>query len=456
MPETNIPIDTLSILDHLHESVLISNKNNVIVYINYAYTRVTGIPRDELIGRKTDEARPGSKMAEVMRTGKPVLGYHRVLGNREWVANVVPIYLDGKIIGGASIVNNAQDILNLSRELESYRRNMEKLQKRIDTLASAKFNMDDIIAVDEQSLRTKEVAERIAVKNVPVLILGESGTGKEVYAHAIHRASPRRSFPFLAINCAALSPNLLESELFGYVDGAFTGGRKGGNIGIFESADGGTVFLDEIGDMDIYAQAKLLRVIQEEVVRPVGGNHERKVDVRVIAATNRNLGDMIDENRFRLDLFYRISSFTLQLPPLRERRADIIPLAEAFLTLEGVRNHKNYRFSESALASMREYDWPGNIRELQNVVRTAAALADGDLVEASVFPPILRRSSPEVDDARLPSLRAAVRNAEMQTIRKALGKYGNTTEGKKLAAKALGISIATLYNKLNQTNEGDV
>ena len=343
---------------------------------------------------------------------------------------------------------NAQDVFQYSAELNKVKDDGKKLKELSGGRKYEMYTFDSVVAQAPESQGTRERARLFAGKDVPVLILGESGTGKEVYAQAIHSASLRRNERFLALNCAAISSSLIESELFGYVEGAFTGAKKGGKPGIFESAQGGTVFLDEIGDMDYYAQAKLLRVLQERMVLPVGSNEARPVDFRLIAATNRNLRKLIAEGKFRLDLYYRIASFTLELAPLKERKEDILPLIESFLVNEGKQVRKNLRISDEALAVLLNYDWPGNIRELHNAVRVAAVLAETDVIGIHNLPHNLRNRTPEHWDYQLPQLKDAVRETESRVIRQAIQKYGDTKEGKKLAAQALGISLATLYNKL--------
>ncbi len=438
----------VSFIDSMYDGVLIVDRDERVLYVNDSFTRVTGAEKKDLLGRILHTVRPGARMPEVIGSGVPQLGIHRVVGNREHVANVFPIFKDGKVIGGASISNDTSDIMRISKELETYRQSLDKIESWMKTVKLTRYSFDDIIAVDKESVETKNTAIRLALRDISVLVTGESGTGKEVYAQAIHNASNRRSSPFVAINCSAMSPSLLESELFGYADGAFTGAKKGGKPGVFEAADKGTVFLDEIGEMDIVFQAKLLRTLQEGVVRPVGSNEERRVDVRVLSATNRDLPQMVAENRFRLDLFYRIAPITLALAPLRERPGDLEALIGRFLEQEGKQNHKNLKLSQNAYDVLMSYPWPGNIRELGNVLCAAAVLVEKDTIDVGDFPKAVQDYSIEADYVQLRSLKDVVRKAESDLIRKALLRYGDTTEGKRNAARALGISVATLYNKL--------
>ena len=265
-----------SVLNNLHEGVLITDAKNKVIYVNDAYTRVTGIEKSEIITTDLSQSRPGSQMKKVLENGQPLFGVYRNYGNREHISNIVPIYKNGELFGGASIAYSISDLKDISELLENNLKKLEKLQSQIDNMRITKYCFDDIIALNSNSIETKMLAIKLAKKDIPILILGESGTGKEVYAQAIHDASHRREYSFIAINCSAISSTLVESELFGYVGNAFSGAKREGQKGIFEAAEGGTVFLDEIGELDVNLQAKLLRVLQESSVRPVGGTKEKK------------------------------------------------------------------------------------------------------------------------------------------------------------------------------------
>lgn len=440
----------VSFLDSMYDGVLIADRNERVLYVNAAYTRITGIEKKDILGRILHEARPGARMPEVIESGAPQLGVHRVVGNREHVANVFPVFKEDVVIGGASILNETSDIMRISRELEVYRQSLDKIGDWMKAMKRTRYSFDDIVAVDRLSMEAKNTAVRLAGRDISILVTGESGTGKEIYAQAIHNASNRRASPFVAINCSAMTPSLLESELFGYVDGAFSGAKKSGKIGVFEEADKGTVFLDEIGEMDIVFQAKLLRTLQEGVIRPVGGNSERAVDVRVLSATNRDLPKMVADGRFRLDLFYRIAPITLHLAPLRERPGDLEALIGRFLEQEGRQNRKNLSLSENACKVLMNYNWPGNIRELGNVICAAAVLVEKDMIDIGDFPKTIQDYGIGADYVPIRTLRDAVRRAESDVIRKALLRYGDSIAGKRSAARALGISVATLYNKLSR------
>jgi two-component system response regulator HydG len=302
-----------------------------------------------------------------------------------------------------------------------------------------------------QSVRIREVmalAERVAASDASVMLYGESGTGKELLARVIHRNSARRDGPFVAFDCSALAPSLVESELFGHEKGAFTGAQRA-RRGLFREAQGGTLFLDEIGDVAPEVQNKLLRVIQEREIKPVGGDVFVKIDVRILAATNKNLRQLIREGKFREDLYYRLAVVPIELPPLRERREDIPELVAYFLARRRGAGPRPHRMSPAALARLDDYHWPGNIRELENVIERAAILSDGQEIQArDLPPPAAAPLVPASTDETLPlkkRVAEAVRAVERQAILEALqAEQGSPTR----AARRLGISRASFYNKL--------
>lgn len=436
------------IFDSLYDGVLIVDEKCVVRYINAAYTRITKVGYDEIVGRPLEAVRPGSKLPEVLRTGKKQLGVRRKVGNAEYIVNIVPIIEDNVIVGGISLLNEINDVYKLAEELEKSNRIIKNLKDRVKQMGRAKYTFDDIICRDNNSIETIRLAKKIAEKDMNVLITGESGTGKELYAQSIHNASNRRHQPFVAINCATLDNNLLESELFGYEEGSFTGAKKGGKTGLFEEANGGTIFLDEISEMDYRLQAKLLRTLQENVVRPVGGVSETPIDVRVIAATNKELETMIEENKFRKDLYYRIAVFTINLCPLRERREDILPLIQKYLSDICEKAKKKIGMTEKVTNLLYNYDWPGNVRELKNTIEFAAMMTDDDMIIFENLPKRIHEEGIKKDLVDIKPLEEVIKETEVNEIKKALLKYGDSVEGKKKVAEALGISLASLYNKL--------
>lgn len=312
---------------------------------------------------------------------------------------------------------------------------------------------EDIIG-EAPSLETvKETARKVALQSSTVMILGESGTGKELFARAIHNASQRSKAPFVTVNCAAIPDTLLESELFGYEEGAFTGAKRGGKAGKFLLANGGTLFLDEIGDMPLHLQAKLLRVLQEQTIEPIGGIKSLKVDVRVIAATHQNLEQKVLEGAFRQDLFYRLNVIPLTVPPLRERPSDVVLLAHYFLNKCNHKLDKNIqKIHPRCLIKMQKYPWPGNVRELVNVMEYAVNMCDGEEIQCHHLPKHFSRHFDALETpVQVPASEEPITplaELECEAIKKALHHYKNDKSAMDKAAEALGISRATLYRKL--------
>lgn len=345
-------------------------------------------------------------------------------------------------------------LLTVQRALEytRVRNENDDLRRQLE----ARYQFENIIAESPAMRRVCEIIARVARTDATVLITGESGTGKELVAQAIHAHSARRGKKFIPINCAALPEPLLESEMFGHVKGAFTGATST-KEGLFEAANGGTIFLDEISSMPLSIQAKLLRVLQDRHVRKVGSNESVPVDVRVIAATNEKLERLIEKQSFREDLYYRLSVIPIDIPPLRERREDILPLVRHFIRAE-IRDHSQLPILEpDAERVLEQYDWPGNVRELQNAVRHAIAFCNGDRLRLEDFPARVRESavsgalvSESRIDVRGQSLRQFLRAKEREYLVQMLKAHGGDKEK---TAKALRISLATLYRKLPESAE---
>jgi len=436
------------IFDSLYDGILIIDKEGIVRYINPAYTRITKVEEKNIIGRYLSEVRPGSRLTNVVKNEKMELGAHRKMGEVEYLVNMVPIYEEGKVIGGISLLNELVDIYKLTEKLNLSKIIIQNLKEHVKTLGNGKYSFDDIIAVDEKSVEIKDFAKRIALADSNVLITGESGTGKELYASAIHNLSPRKDFPFIPVNCASFEKNLIESELFGYEEGAFTGAKKNGKTGLFQLAQGGTLFLDEIGELEYGLQGKLLRVLQEKSVRKIGGSKEIPIDVRLICATNKNLEKMIQDNTFRRDLYYRIAIMPLSILPLREKKNDIKSIAEKFLLDLSIKYKKEVKLNENALKVLKEYDWPGNIRELKNIIEFTFNMVEGNEIKAEHLPIAIKKNLKENDN--ISPLSEVVKEAEKSYLKKVIEIYGDSVEGKKKAAKALEISLATLYNKLEK------
>jgi len=307
----------------------------------------------------------------------------------------------------------------------------------------------DILGSSASMSRVKQIAASIAGADSTVLIQGESGTGKELFARAIHFESPRRKGPFVALNCAAIPEPVLESELFGYEEGAFTGAKRGGKPGKFELAHGGTLFLDEIGDMPIHLQAKILRAIQERMVDRLGAGKPKPVDIRIIASTNRDLEQMAVSGGFRLDLYYRLAVIPIVIPPLREHREDIPEYVDHFTReYSQALGKKVEGIDPAAMDALMKYAWPGNIRELANALEYAVNLVDGPMIDLSRLPPQIAAATSKA--AQAPGLTRPRRRITRDDLEKALLVYGRSTKAREAMAASFGISRATLYRRLKE------
>ncbi len=441
-----------TIFDSAHDGFMAVNNDGNIIMINQAFAELLDLPSPETaMGRPVTEMVKETRLHPMRRTGRPHEAEIDRINGRETVIMRYPIRKDGKIFGYvckvifkdvSQLVSLAEKIHALNRELTYYKSELERAQ-------GARYTIENLIGNSPVMARLKDVVRRIAQGPSTVLISGESGTGKELMAHALHSGSPRRFGQFVKVNCAAVPESLLESELFGYRDGAFTGARRGGKIGKFEQANGGTIFLDEIGDMPVSMQSKLLRVLQEKEIERLGENLPRPVDVRVVAATNRSLEDLISEGRFRQDLYYRLNVVSLTIPPLRDRMEDIEELAMHFINKYNVEFGLNVQDLDKEVWNLfHGYSWPGNVRELENTIERAFNMVDGQYICLSHLPQYLQklgkgaRRSPA--EKGLPALLDRV---EKEAIMEALAASGGN---KMRAAKLLGISRAWLYKKMKQ------
>ena len=349
--------------------------------------------------------------------------------------NVSPVKLESKYIGYVILVKKIDSIRNVVRKIAGF---------------SSKYTFESIITNNKRMLSVIEEAKKIAENECSVLITGESGTGKELFAHSIHNSSNRCKGPFIAINCAALPKDLVESELFGYEKSAFTGASKEGNPGKFELANRGTIFLDEIGELPLEIQSKLLRVLDNHTITRIGGNFERKLDVRVIAATNRNLNEEINKNNFRSDLYYRLNVFNVRLIPLRERPEDIELCADYFLQRLNDKNQRmNKSFDKEFINLIKDYNWPGNVRELENVIQRAYYLSKDEVINYSFIPEYINGNikGEEIKDKEEKSKPPTLEEMERKLIIQAL-KYcnGNVIN----ASKIIGVGKSTLYRKIEK------
>lgn len=436
------------------DAISVCDENGVHVLINPAYTRLTGLSEEEIIGKPVtvDIVNGESIHLQVLKSKQPVTNARLSVGRhqKDIIASAAPIIVDGELRGSVGILQDVTEMKKLSRELMLARQIIRKIE--------AKYTFDDIIAQDPRTKLLVEKGKQAAKTPASILLRGESGTGKELFAHAIHNLSERRYNQFVRVNCAAINENLLESELFGYEEGAFTGARKGGKNGLFLEAHNGTIFLDEIAEIPISTQVKLLRVLQEKEIMPVGSTKNISVDVRVIAATNVHLEKAVESGRFREDLYYRLNVIPIEIPPLRERKKDIHPLV---LSLIQKYNQEYGRSGQGitpiALNRLTSYDWPGNVRELQNYI--GRAMLNMKLSETMLEEGHLPRffdggqvaagkvMTPQRSEEKGRSLSAVVQEAERQAIHEALRCSGGN---RSKTAGELGISIRNLYYKMEK------
>lgn len=419
------------------------------ILINPAYTRLTGLTPAEVMGKPadTDISEGESMHMKVLKTGEPVRGVPLKVGphRKDVVVNVAPIMVGKELKGSVGIIHDMSEIKRLNQELEQARRIIRKLE--------AKYTFAEIIGESQVMKVALAEAKQGAKTRATVLLRGESGTGKELFAHAIHNDSSRKYNQFVRVNCAAITESLLESELFGYEEGAFTGARRGGKKGLFEEADGGTVFLDEIGELSVSTQAKLLRVLQEKEVIRVGGTKAIPVNVRVIAATHVDLEQAILEKRFRKDLYYRLNVLPIYIPPLRDRIRDIQPLSHHLIKKFNQEYGRHVKhISNEALGMLKGYSWPGNVRELENVLGRAMIHMkyQEQIIEQKHL--LLLDLPRSVGDHHLvekpgASLQEVIAQKESDYINQVLHQCrGNKTE----TARRLGISVRNLYYKLEK------
>ncbi|MBA2869996.1 PAS domain S-box-containing protein [Anoxybacillus calidus] len=442
-----------AIIHSSEEAISVVDEHGKGILINPAYTRITGLSEEQVIGKPaTADISEGESMhMKVLKTRRPVRGVRMKVGpkNRDVIVNVAPIIVDGILKGSVGIIHDVSEIQRLTNELNRARQIIRTLE--------AKYSFADIVGTSEEMMVAIEQAKLAAKTPVTILLRGESGTGKELFAHAIHNASDRKYNKFIRVNCAAISESLLESELFGYEEGAFSGAKRGGKRGLFEEANNGSIFLDEIGELSANTQAKLLRVLQEGEIVRVGGTKPIPINVRVIAATNVNLEKAIADGTFREDLYYRLNRMPIYIPPLRARKQDIPALCQHLIQKLNQDYGRNVEgLTEEAIRYLLSYDWPGNVRELENVLGRAMIFMKFNEVLIDVkHIPALRIPSNEADlairfsndDVEEQTLAEMVEKYEARMIERALRKHnGNKTA----TAKALGISIRNLYYKLEK------
>jgi PAS domain S-box-containing protein len=438
------------ILDNAYVGIIFCDPNGIIRFMNRIYEELLGIDRDTAIGKHITEYFQDSRLPLVIKSGKPELGWKYSFRGRTLILNRIPIKKGGHVIGviAQCIFKDISELKQLVSKLDILETKVRFYKRELTDLLAPKYTLDDILGNSEAITNLKKLTLLYARTEAPVLIMGDTGTGKELFAHAIHGCSGRLGGPIVCVNSASIPKELLESELFGYAPGAFTGAHHKGKIGKIELADGGTLFLDEIGDLPLSAQAKLLRVIEEKRVERVGDVHPIEVDFRLVAATNQNLDQLVKDGKFREDLYYRLGTMTLFVPTLKSRSEDIPLLIHDFLRKTAGRE---LQISDHAMQILTGYGWPGNIRELRNVMERALSLLDQDEVIDSHHLPshMIKNTFTKRVDPEAPEmvLKGIVWEHEEKTIRAAL----TLCKGKKVhAARTLGISRSVLYSKMKR------
>lgn len=445
-------IDEASLLETMlaapDELIVVVNKNGYIENMSQAYGDFLGIQVQNAIGRHVTEVIENTRMDIVVKTGVPETGETQDIHGEKMIATRIPIRKNGMVIGayGRVLVRNTRELHMLHDKLSSIEMELNMYKRTFEKINTAKYTVDDIIGDCSIMQDLKDSVRKVAKTNSNVLIMGESGTGKELFAHSIHAGSMRRKAPFVCVNCGSIPEQLIESELFGYEEGAFTGARKGGKIGLFPAAHGGTIFLDEIGELPLPMQVRLLRVLQDREIQRVGSNVREKVNVRVVAATNRNLYQMVKKGEFRSDLYYRLNLnvVTLHLPLLRERKEDLPLLIQMILSKISKKESLGaIEISREAMDHLLRYDWPGNVRELENVLERAINFTDaGEKIKAKNLP---ERITGSMVSRTVMPLKELMENTEKDAIKDALLRCRNC---KAKAANELGISRTTLYEKM--------
>ncbi|MEL7563939.1 MAG: sigma 54-interacting transcriptional regulator [Dehalobacterium sp.] len=445
-----------AILESSHDGLWIMDGKGMTLRVSKSWEDFSGTRREEVIGRSVYEIvakgiYSDSAAIHVIEQRKPVTIIYRTKTGKKALVSASPVFGENNSIW--RIISNVRDIT----EMDQYRQELEESQKINQRFSEElkflrKQNLDEkgIIARSHAMQEKLKVAVETAESDVTILILGESGVGKDVVARFVHLSSHRNNGPFIRVNCGAIPEALMESELFGYEEGSFTGARKKGKQGMFEVAHGGTIFLDEIGELPFHMQAKLLHVLQEHCIMRVGGIKPIDVDVRVIAATNQDLEQMVKKGRFRKDLFYRLNVIPIHIPALRERIEDIIPLANHFLHKFNKKYKMNKRFSPEAAQSLVRYEWPGNVRELENIIERLILTCAADMIEKGSLPSFIRQEICEESFKDLSQFSGTLKKCkdelEKNMLLWAIKRYGSTRK----AAPVLGVSQPTVVRLLHK------
>lgn len=440
------------VIESSYDGIYITDGEANTLRVNKAYERITGLKREEIIGKNMEDMVKEKYISQsatllVLQNKRINTIQQNFKTGKKALVTSTPIFdSSGKITMVVTNVRDITELYELKAELEEKDQLAKKYYLELQQIRMQLQNSEEIIGEDIKMLQIIQIAKKVALTDTTVILLGETGVGKEEVAKLIYRNSLRKNKQFISINCGAMPENLIELEMFGYEKGSFTGASKEGKMGLFEVADGGTVFLDEIGELSPAVQAKLLRVLQEHEIKRIGGLSSIKVDVRIIAATNRNLEEMVKQNKFRKDLYYRLNVVPITIPPLRERPQDIFPMIRYFMAEINNKYNLNKSFGPEALKYLYEYNWPGNVRELKNIVERVIVMSTEDIITKVDLPKQIQNAVEEKNplvSEELLTLKEAVNRVEAQMIDKSYERHGNV----RAAAKALDIDPATFVRK---------
>ncbi|MDR5658603.1 sigma 54-interacting transcriptional regulator [Serpentinicella sp. ANB-PHB4] len=440
------------IFDPIPVPIIMLDKDTKILLINKAFLAYLKVEKEDAIGKDVIEVDKASRFPYVLQNKKEEIAWkHTFQGGQTAIVHRIPVLNnDGNVLYafGMILFQDMEEVRSMVEKNKILESELHHYKKQLIKIQGANYKWENIVGESKNLNQVKYIGRKASQTESTVLLMGESGTGKELFAHSIHNDSKRSPYPFVKLNCAAIPTDLLESELFGYDEGAFTGAKKGGKVGKFELANKGTIFLDEIGDMPLNMQAKLLRVLQDKEIERVGGNKQINVDVRVIAATNKNLEELVKKGEFREDLYYRINVMVIEVPALRDRLDDIEALSKNLLEKISQRLGKYViKISHEAMSILKRYNWPGNVRELENTLERAINLTDGDTITVDHLPYNITKKAPKTIEEPIRELNDIVADAEKDAILRCL-EY---TKGNKLkTSKLLNISRSSLYDKIEK------
>ncbi len=439
--------ELIPILDSISDAIFIDDAQGFTIWINKASEELYKIKRKDVIGKhvsflENEGIFTPSVARIVMEQKKEVSTIHENKDGKRLLTTGIPIMdADNNMSKIITTTHDITELINLQNQLESFQNTLSGLK--------AQESFPDIVANSPSMYNVIQLTKRLSDIDSTVLITGESGVGKGVIAKLLHQNGSRRESPFVKVNCGAIPENLIESELFGYESGAFTGSRKDGKKGLFETANKGTIFLDEISELPLNLQVKLLQVIQEREITKVGGVESIPINVRIISATNKDLMSLVHQGKFREDLYYRLNVVPISIPPLRERPEDIIPMIRIFLNQNNIKMKEHKEIDSRTIAILMKYTWPGNVRELQNIIERLVITTKGTVIMPENLPSFIFETAAGIDSTSvhgIKSLKDALDQSEREILIKALEQYKTT----RAMAKALGVSQPTIVRKLQK------